>query len=62
MFNAKIFNSIIAQNGDQNKNILMMMDIEGSEYEVILNTSEKILEQVWDIQQIVPPLEISHRF
>jgi len=24
--------------------------------------SEKILEQVWDIQQIVPPLEISHRF
>ena len=24
--------------------------------------SEKILEQVWDIQQIIPPLEISHRF
>lgn len=40
----------IKQNNDEGKNILMFMDIEGSEYDVLINLSDRILKQIVQLQ------------
>jgi len=48
-----VFNTVenhVTQNNDNDKKILMLMDIEGSEYEVIINMPVKILKQIVQLQ------------